>query len=251
MINAIAMTVRGRKDLTKQCLNTLNNTLEEETVVVSLVDAGEGEDRISRYGELDAWMDLLNGYRTVMLMEYVPGTSISQGWNLAMQILALYWNPEETNCWLLNNDVVFKKPGWLKLLADRLAVPGTGMVGCYGMSVFGHPFVTGGIWGFRLCDALRLAENGKILDEEHFNLSLQDVDLSLRFVKAGFTVTHVSGIEFGEDPYLVHGISQTGLALHGSETALRKLREPERRAFIDKWGRKDGKEGYEGVVEVE
>ncbi len=249
-VNAIVMTVRGRKDLTEQCLRSMVATLGSEQVLLSLVDAGEGEDKIVPSRELNFWIGGLNG---PMIETYFheSGCGISRGWNLALERVHHFWCEDEINCWLLNNDVVFKKTGWLKLLADRLAVPGTGMVGCYGMSVFGHAFVTGGIWGFRYSDAAALAsvEGGKILDEGRFNLSLQDVDLSLRFAKAGYTVTHVPGLEFGEDPYMVHAISSTGLKLHGSEAALRKLREPERRAFIDKWGRKDGKEGYEGVAE--
>ena len=249
-VNAIIMTVRGRKDLTAQCLRSMVATLDGEQVLLSLVDAGEGSEKILYSQELNVWLGGLNG-PVIETYFHEPGCGISTGWNIAIERANHYWHNEEMNCWLLNNDVVFKKPGWLKLLAGRLAVPGTGMVGCYGMSVFGHPFVTGGIWGFRYFDAsaLVLAEGGGDILDEHFDKSLQDVDLSLRFAKAGYTVTHVPGLEHGEDPYMVHSVSSTGLTLHGSEAALRKLREPERRAFIDKWGRKDGKEGYEGVVE--
>jgi len=238
-MNVIAMTVLGRQDLTDRCLKTAAETIGDEIVKICLVDAGEGRDKTN----VERLYASVANSGIVLMYVHKPACGISDGWNTAMGKLSGW---PDVNCWVLNNDVEFRKAGWLKLLEDRLRVPGTGMVGCYGMSVFGWPFVTGGIWGFRL-DAVP-TEGGKILDER-FNYSLQEVDLSIRLAKMGYAVTHVPGLEHGDDPYLVHGISQTGLSLHGSEVQLRKLREPERRAFIDKWGRKDGKEGYEGVVE--
>jgi GT2 family glycosyltransferase len=243
--NVVIMTVKGRKDLTERCVRSFAATTSEDERTLLLADGSEYEDRVTH----EEWMTWFP--RSVLLPVPCPNTNISQGWNAGIQ----FWmriKPDMTNdrIWLLNNDVVFRKPGWLKLLSDRLDVPGTGMVGAYTMSVFGLPFATGGIWGFPFGVAMQVAEEGytkKVLDER-FNLSCQDVDLSVRIANAGYTVTHVPDIEFGNDPYLLHGISQTVSQGHSPEE-LYKMREPERKLLIDKHGRRDGRIGYDGVVE--
>jgi len=246
-MTAIVMTVKGRQDLTEACLRSMVKTLDEVISFV-LIDAGIGKDRFS----LDLLFDLLDPCENIPKGGWHyrnADCNIPQGWNYGLNVVQeAGYDPDVTNVWLLNNDVVFKKSGWLSQLDMKLEESGVGLVGTYGMSVFGWPFVTGGIWGFKLSDALRLREGLQVFDER-FAHSLQDVDLCIRFANAGLTVTHVPRMEFGDDPYLVHAISQTELSLHGSMEDLYKLREPERRLFIDKWGRRDGKEGYEGVVE--
>lgn len=249
-MNFIVMTVKGRRDLTETCFRTMKETLlpDEDPHIVLIDAATEVEDKVW-YDDLKSYYDT-TGLRPVYLF-HKDGFGISKAWNEGIQLseMAAIKPMGDDLVWLLNNDVAFKRSGWLTALSDRLLVPGTGMVGTYGMSVFGLPFVTGGIWGFRLSVALEVAEDGKVLDER-LNWSCQDVDLSVRIAKAGYTVTHVPGIEWGENPMLVHGISQTMLSerpLH----ELYKMREPERRVLIDKHERRDGKIGYDGVVEQE
>lgn len=248
-MNYVVMTVKGRRDLTETCFRTMGETLVGEKLpIIVLIDAGrESEEKV--------WLEDIREWYDLSKLEPVcifrgEGFGISEAWNFGIQLVAKRIKPSDQDLiWLLNNDVTFKRSGWLKALEDRLLIPGTGMVGTSAMSVFGLPFATGGIWGFRLPVALQVAEDGEILDER-LNWSCQDVDLSLRIAKAGYTVTHVPGIEWGENPMMLHGISQTMLS-DRSLHELYKMREPERRILIDKHGRRDGKTGYDGVVEQE
>src|SRR3972149_8784262 len=240
-MDVIIMTVKGQKHLTRQCLRGLFETARRDFKLI-IVDAGEDSERF-----LPAdWHDIEGEFEVLIH----PKMAISAAWNEGMaSILKTQPNlfTEECDIWLLNNDVIFHRPVWFDLLSLRLNDSDVGMVGTSSMSLFGHPFVTGGIWGFNLANALEIAEDGRILDEQ-LNYSCMDVDLSIRFSRAGYLVTHVPGIEWGPDPMITHLISQTVYANEGMREVFKK-REPERRRIIDKHGRKDGLFGYEGVVE--
>jgi len=241
-MNAVIMTVKGRKDLTWQCLETLKETLignENFTpyIYLILVDAG---DMLEEFGAT-TFLNFVapHSFITAGYLS-AKGCGISEGWNRGINALMKTYPStprEEIDVWLLNNDVIFKKEGWLEALSNRLHVPGTGLVGSSAMSVFGHPFATGGIWGFNLATALSIAEDGKILDEK-FNYSCQDVDLSIRMSKAGYVVTHVPGVELGDDPMMTHLVSQTVYSNESEQSVLEK-RKPEFEYLIQKHGRKE------------
>lgn len=243
MKQVIAMTVKGKKDLTRECLKTMSATVGRDTEIeLVIVDATPARDSCIMHSDLSQW--LTDNFLSDI--SYYPGLGISASWNECFDMLDA---EKPTMVWVVNNDVIFKRAGWLDLMIDRLADPSMAMVGAYSMSVFGHGFVTGGVWGFKLQDALSIVDaNGNILDES-MNSSMQDVDLSVRFEKAGRGITHVPGIEYGDEPYVVHAISQTQLAEHGTMNKLYEIRAQERRFFIDKHGRKDGLELYAGVLE--
>jgi len=244
-MNIVVMTVKGRLDLTRQCLVGLAKTAKQVIDKVVIVDAAmfPSSDFVDA-----AYARLWYGGDVIVITS--TGCNIPEGWNTGISYARDFVKVgagDEKLIWLLNNDVEFIASGWLEKMEQRLREPGTGMVGTGAMSVFGLPFVTGGVWGFRLKVADEVSETSEVLDNRlHF--CCQDVDLSVRIAKAGYVVTHVPGIEWGEAPMLVHMISQTMLADH-TEKQLYELREPERKILIDKHGRRDGRSGYDGVVE--
>lgn len=235
MYTYIAMTVKGKKDLTENCLRTLSRTLERDKIhALAIVDASSPADQIDQI-ELRGWLG-----NSTLLLDYKveEGCGIVYGWNRAIDnLIALTPNidKEQVNLWILNNDVVFRKPGWLDRLNDRLSQPGTGVVGSTSMSVFGHNFSTGGIWGFNLAKAVEVAEDGKILDER-LNYCCQDVDISIRLAKVGLPPTHVPGTEYVEDPYLEHAISKTVMDIGYSRVM--EIRAVEEQILIEKHGKR-------------
>lgn len=242
----VIMTVKGRKDLTEECLRSMVRTLDLPIGFV-LVDAGVGPEE--RFG-LGVMEDVFQNKEYVYwyLHEFMV-CNIPEGWNYGLRLLDYHRavsEPDRTNVWLLNNDVTFHRRGWLSMLANRLREGHTGMAGSTAASVFGLGFASGGIWGFRWDAAMEVAEEGKVLDER-LNYCCQDVDLSQRMRKAGWEFSHVPELEHREGPYLIHMESQT-VSATGNER-LRELRAPERRILIDKHGREDGKSGYDGTEE--
>lgn len=234
----IAMTVKGRYDLTKNCLTTMGQTLREDQIdAISLVDATPASDTDQiDVDKMREWLG--SGAETISYVN--QPCKIVEGWNLSIaELIKLFPNSrhEEVNVWIVNNDVWFRKLGWLDRLNARLNQPGTGIVGSYSMSVFGHTFSTGGIWGFNLANALKVAENGKILDER-LNYCCQDVDISIRLANIGLPPTHVPDTEYGPDPYLEHGISKTVMQDLGHDRVM-SIRSEEEKILIDKHGRKD------------
>lgn len=245
-MNAIVMTYKGRKDLTKQCLQGLVRTLDRPAVL-SLVDAGEGAEVVTDK-ELQEWLGvkqegaIFDGNLRGYFLSRWPSYRITESWNIGItsiedELKRLWVSPEQVTIWVLNNDVVFNRPGWLSSLETRLDVPGTGLVGSSAMSVFGHPFVTGGIWGFNLAVGKSVAENGKILDER-LNYCCQDVDISIRVAKAGYVITHVPDVELSSQPMITHLVSQTMYTLEPESTVLEK-RKAEFDILIQKHGRRE------------
>lgn len=241
--NAILMTVKNQKGLTDQCLQTMLYTAGSEIDYVSFVDGSDDDQTFS--AESISALLFPTIQRKVMFAQ--KKCTISEGWNEALSLLinrlTLEFNPKDSgfrtdvNIWYLNNDVVFVKRDWLRTLADRLEVEGTGLVGSSAMSVFGHPFATGGIWGTTLKIALEVAEEGKVLDER-LNFAYQDVDLSVRIAKAGYVVTHVPNVELGDDPMMKHLVSKTVYANEG-ESNVMNVRAKEAEIFVQKHGRRE------------
>src|SRR3972149_2365651 len=99
----IVMTVRGRKDLTFKCLETLSDTLGAEEIVTALylVDASEPDLLVETY-------EIFGKYLNVpIVLVPRPGYGISKGWNTGIdRVRDLNPVPDQTNIWLLNNDVV-------------------------------------------------------------------------------------------------------------------------------------------------
>ena len=233
--NVLVMTVKERKDLSRDCLCTMRETLLS-LVPLYIVDASTNNPLTQV--EIKAWYG--------QEAEYLENASygIVAGWNRGMD--KVWEKHPDADVWLVNNDVVFKRQGWLDRLSNRLNIsPDVGVIGDYCNILFGHKFASGGVWGFNLARARGLAENGKILDEQ-LNFCGQDVDICIRMMKAGFEVNFAEGMEYGPDPYILHLESATMRTSH-QQAELYKLREPERKRIIDKHGRKDYKEGYEGV----
>jgi GT2 family glycosyltransferase len=203
--NVIVMTVKGHTALTYQCLETLKSTIGVDSIPIIIIDAAEAHDKV----DLSAIPSDLEVH-----YENWSNCGISRGWNIGIELAETIVG-DIGNVWLLNNDVTFDKVGWWQKLNDKLNEPNVGIVGTYAMysEDVKAGFITGGIWGFKLSIAKSVAEDGKILDE-HTNFAGQDVDLSVRIARAGYTVTCTEGVElFGVDPaigpMLTHRISAT------------------------------------------
>ena len=232
-MNVFVLTCKGRKDLTEQCLRSIGKTLGvlKEPVGMAIVDAAEGLDAL-RVDEIGAW---LNRADVIVQYEQWVNCTLTQGWNRAIELTAnLVQVPEDTNVLLLQNDSIFLREGWLQALEEKMKEPGVGSIGTSAMSVFGHPFVTGAVQGFNLAAALSIAENGKVIDE-HFNHAFPDVDISIRFVRAGYWNTLVDDMEHGQHPSVQHFVSQTMYSEHGVDKVM-AMRAEEEKYFLQKWG---------------
>lgn len=228
--NYVVMTVKGNQKLTKDCLKSLAKTIDADQIEeLIVVDAGFGEER---FNERDESLNIPK-IPTVQCM-HRANVGISEGWNIGIEHIAVKADRTKSFVWLLNNDVIFNHKGWIEALSGRLSVAGCGIVGSTTASVFGHGFASGGIWGFRLDTALKVAENGKVLDER-MNYAFQDVDLSVRLAKEGYEVTHALGVELGADPMMTHLGSQTT----GLSEKSQQLRKEEERIFLEKHGRRE------------
>lgn len=247
--NVLVLTCKGRKDLTEQCFRSMVATLphwaeddpNRNRPMFIIVDAGAGDQAIDMYERIE-WLD----HGNVFAVRYRnrPCT-LTEGWNAAIDEAALSAKvsqemggngPEKYNIHLLQNDSIFLKPGWLDAIAAKLIEqPNIGSVGTSGMSVFGHPFVTGAVQSFVLSNALAVAENGKVIDEV-FNHAFPDVDLCIRFTRAGYYNTIVADMEHGPDPAVKHLVSQTMYSEHGVDRVM-EMRAEEEKYFLAKWGK--------------
>lgn len=232
-MNVFVMTVKGRCDLTEQCLRSIGKTLGVLDLPVGLVivDAAKGVDALVT-DEVASWLDRTD---VVLFYEQWIDCTLTQGWNRAIELTRKFvTRPETVNVLLLQNDSIFLREGWLQALEAKMKEPGVGSIGTSAMSVFGHPFVTGAVQGFNLAAALSIAEDGKVIDE-HFNHAFPDVDISIRFVRAGYWNTLVDDMEHGKNPSVQHFVSQTMYSEHGVDKVM-AMRAEEEKYFLQKWG---------------
>lgn len=234
---SVIMTTKGLWPMTETCLRGMDKTIEEK-YDLCYVDADLANPDEERLRE---WAKTAKNLRT--LHYEIKDCFIAPGWNRAIEM-----SQTEDVC-ILNNDYEFYRPGWLQLLDKRLKEHAkVGIVGSYGMSMFGWPFADG-ILVARRNILYAVAEDGKIIDE-FYKHSCTNVDLSIRLQIAGYESTNLFNIEFTAEPYAKHLTEMTEKANRDPRTLL-KRREPERARLIDKFGRRDGLVGYEGVVEVQ
>ena len=247
MLEILVWNIRGRKDLTDQCFKTMRPTVDWSTIRVMILDASlPNEDPITT----DDMLRWIPGGTPWHLFKH-PGFGLSQGWNTLVgyardTLKGLGIDPHTANFWLVNNDLIFLKPGWLELLSNRLGQGNTGEIATGKMTVFGHNFVSGAVIGFNLGKILDLMPSGEIMDLD-LNYAYGDVLMSMMIEKAGYELQVVFGIEWGNDPYIIHLISQTVYGREGQDKVMEYRRE-EGKKFIDRYGRKDGLPGYEGLL---
>lgn len=247
----LLMTVRGFKEMTRTCIETMCKTLDYKPNLI-IVDGSEPKDAIHE-DELAEWTESEKLSLTNILL-YRPGCTSPQGLNIGLRFIEseICLNDriimKQHNTWLLNNDIVFKKRGWLRELASLFYAHDShklGIVGSTSMSVFGWKFVDGGIWGFNMETAQSIKEGDTYLDERLCYCCV-DVDMSIRMEKAGKKNVVALGLEHGQDPMFDHLVSRTTYGHEGEQVVLEK-RRPEFRHLIDKHGRLDGQEGYAGI----
>lgn len=235
-MNVFILTCKGRKDLTEACFRSMSSTLGVLTqdALMIVVDAARGQDALT-HDDVRVWL----AERMPVIYTQWPNCTLTSGWNYAIDslrtILPADYRLDQVNVYLMQNDAIFLKEGWLTKLEDALTARSVGTIGTSGMSVFGYSFVTGVIQGFRLSDGLAVAENGKVIDGR-FNHAYPDVDLSIRFTKAGYRNYRVPGMEYGEDPYIKHLVSATMYSEHGVDKTL-EMRASEEQIFLEKWGK--------------
>ncbi len=237
-MNAFVLTCKGRRDLTEQCLRSLGATVGKLVMPVMfvVVDAADGSEALT-YADIVSWLGVEWVERNEVYVYYIQWVdcTLTQGWNRAIDFVNDTARlTDDVNVHLLQNDSVFLREGWLKGLEDVMSKPGVGSIGTSAMSVFGHPFVTGAVQSFKLAAALSIAENGKVIDE-HFNHAFPDVDISIRFVKAGYWNTLVENMEHGQNPSVKHFVSQTMYSEHGVAKVM-AMRAEEEEYFLSKWG---------------
>lgn len=235
-MNAFILTCKGQKLLTEQCLSTMAATLGVLTqpAMLVVVDAAEGQDALT-YEELRAWTDKR---LDVIYTRWVCCT-LTRGWNFAINSIKHLVLPDQNLAkvyvHLTQNDAIFLKEGWLQKIEEALGKPNVGSTGTSQGVTDGYPFVTGVIQSFILSDGLIVAVGDKIIDER-FNHAYPDVDLSIRFSRAGYKNARVEGIEYGNDPYIQHIISATMYSEHGVDKVM-AMREEEKQIFLSKWGK--------------
>lgn len=247
MKTTLLMNVRGRKDLTRNCLLSLGRTIgEKPDVDLIIVDGSHDDESPLEQIEIDRWIEQADCILGKVLLILEPGCTMSSGLNTGFAKAAEAENGGLKDHFVIvvNNDVLFNEDGWLEMIEQRAREPGIVMLGSGAMSVFGHPFVTGATWGVNLWDAFSVSPDGNIM-ETSLQYAYSDVALSIRMAKVG-VVTHIPGLEWGENPKTTHLVSQTVYSREGYETVM-DYRRKEAKIFIDKYGRRDGKAVYEDI----
>lgn len=180
-------------EFTKNCLNSYKETVNEENVKTFVIDNGSTDDK-----KMIKWVN-----------ENHPSFIV---WRIEENLpLATIWNKEiDADCTdddivvLLNNDIVFKKQGWLEKLVDPLASSEVGISGSKLMGWNGFNFAEGAFIAFRLSNAKAIAENGKIFDEQ-FLFTCEEVDFCYRMERSGKRLVETGIEEQGYAEHLHHG----------------------------------------------
>lgn len=243
----LLMNVRGRKDLTRNCLLSLGRTIgQRPDVDLIIVDGSLDDESPLEQTEVDRWLEQADCLLGLFRLLSEPGCTMSSGLNIGFAKAAEVEYGGLKDHWVIviNNDVIFNESGWLEMIEQRAKEPGIVMLGSGAMSVFGHPFVTGATWGVNLWDAFSVSPDRNIM-EPSLQYAYSDVALSIRLSRVG-VVTHIPGLEWGEHPKTTHLVSQTVYSREGYETVM-EYRRKEAKIFIDKYGRRDGKTPYEDI----
>lgn len=188
-------------DMTIQCLQSIKDTMGYLNYELIFIDNGSKDDgrmvkAVANFfersrEEIDRRVDETED-------QYWDRMKIRQqtfvnGWlkhNEANEPVAKCWNDaiaeaQGDTIFLINNDIIFHKPGWAQLLCETLyKQPNVGAVGGQLMSWNRFMFLEGSVFVFDRERVMKVAENGKIFDEQ-FTFTCEEVDLCARLENTG------------------------------------------------------------------
>lgn len=183
--------------MTDECLRTLRDTADEDYELV-LVDNGSQD--------YPKTVDHLGGFVTSMGM---PAGRCHVVCYLDNRPIASCWNDSIKNhCQgdvivLLNNDVVFNRPGWLSLLSRAAKQPNVGCAGSKMMGWNGFTFLEGAFLAFRK-DIVEKVLAPDIFDTR-FLFTCEEVDFCVRLEQAGYRLVETRLEDAGYAKHLHHG----------------------------------------------
>ena len=179
--------------MTETCLRTLKETATDQGYELLLIDNGshpekETQELLQRYGQ--------------KFLHFSDNKPISYCWNEAIKIA------DGDIIFCINNDVIFHKPLWLtEILSPFVSLPYIGVVGSRKISFECYDFIEGAFMAFKKTDALSIAENGQVFDEQ-FLFGYEDVDFCYRMIHAEKPLLAVPIEEMGYVTHLKHKSQQ-------------------------------------------
>lgn len=161
--------------MTAICLQSLEATLDVPTELI-FYDNGSND-----HGKATM---LLRNYNAE-LVRFENNEPVARCWNDAIERAA-----GDVIC-LVNNDVVFNRTGWLSALVAPLKFNNVGAAGGHKMSWNDVEFLEGSFLAFNKDKAKKVAENGKVFDEQ-FIFTCEEADFCYRLRKAGYDLVQTS-----------------------------------------------------------
>lgn len=184
MIWSVIVVGKGMWPVTQRCLETLLETTKGRTLDLIYLDNGSpaGEDSWERAVKW-SW----ETYRCKILKFDPPGVSLAHAWNVGFGMTYAQYHPEG-RILILNNDLFFKKAGWLDQLEVELSFEGIGITGPRGMSWFFSSFIQGSIFAFR---PEMFYAGGETGFDERFVFTCEEVDFNQRIQRDGYRISQL------------------------------------------------------------
>lgn len=165
-------------DMTRNCITSLCATASQQFELI-LIDNGS-RDYPKTYEFLNELAGVGSEYKlSARVVRNEGNIAISKCWNDTI----LQTSGEQI--FLVNNDIVFHRKGWMTVVLDSLHRSNVGAVGLQGMSWNGFTFIEGAFFCFNRGLVGQLAgPEGRMFDEQ-FIFSCEDADVCRRMQNIG------------------------------------------------------------------
>lgn len=219
---SVIVAAKGMWPVTKNCIETLQNTLNDTCELIYLENATPAtEDSWQRFSEWAVTQASRQVFSVFKMFRFKTSLPLGAVWNAGID--AAVGDP----ILILNNDIVFHGPGWWQELKQSLDEPGVGIVGLNGLSWHNVPFIQGCAFAVKRETFTRIGNF-----DESFPFTCEEVDFCKRIQCAGLTIKSHEHLR----PLIEHLDNATRNYYQSDKEHFAELGHISRIHFCYKWG---------------
>lgn len=224
MIWSVVVVAKGMWPVTQRCLETLLETTNGKTLDLIYLDNGMPASENS-WEQAVKWS--WETYKCKVL-KFEKAVSLAHAWNVGFGMTYAQYCTDGAVLFI-NNDLIFKKSGWLEQFEIELRKEDVGITGMLGMSWFFTPFIQGSIFAIR---PKQFYAGGEVGFDERFVFTCEETDINCRIQRDGYKISQLPHLK---NEYIEHMEGATRNYYRSETTAYQRLAHISRLEYSYKW----------------